>query len=402
VRVGVLGAGVMGVSVSILLARAGVSVTLFDGAQAPLQGASRWNEGKIHLGFLYAADPTLQTARSVIEGGLSFAPLMRELIGQSLPDVTLTDDLYIVHKDSVVSADAVGAYYRRVAEMVRDHPKAKACLADASRASIRSLSASELSAIVDPSCVVAGFACPERSVSTRALSDLLMDAARSEGLIEQRLGAHVFAVTPDDGKSDPWRVSWRAGEEAQSEAFDVVVNALWHGRIAVDETANMQIAPGWSHRYRVSAFVRTRRVHPDLPSAVVATGPFGDVKNYNGRDFYVSWYPAGLLAEGETLLPPAINLAALDRAQVQAGIESGLSSVLPWVKDIFADAEKVEIEGGYVFAMGKGALDDPRATVHRRDRFGIARRGNYISVDTGKYSSAPLLATRVASAILGA
>src|SRR5690606_12514631 len=110
----------------------------------------------------------------------------------------------------------------------------------------------------------------------------------------QRLGAHVLAVTPQDGSSGPWRVSWRAGEEAQSEAFDVVVNALWHGRIAVDATAKIEIAPGWSHRYRVSAFVRTRRVHPDLPSAVVATGPFGDVKNYNGRDFYISWYPAGL------------------------------------------------------------------------------------------------------------
>jgi hypothetical protein len=134
---------------------------------------------------------------------------------------------------------------------------------------------------------------------------------------------------------------------------------------------------------------------------VVATGPFGDVKNYNGRDFYISWYPAGLLAESETLLPPALDSAAIERARVQERIEGGLSPVLPWVRGIFDDAERVDIEGGYVFAIGKGALDDPRATVHRRDRFGIERRGNYISVDTGKYSSAPLLATRVVSAIVG-
>ena len=34
---------------------------------------------------------------------------------------------------------------------------------------------------------------------------------------------------------------------------------------------------------------------------IVAVGPFGDVKNYNGRDFYLSWYPVGLVAEGAGL-----------------------------------------------------------------------------------------------------
>ena len=42
----------------------------------------------------------------------------------------------------------------------------------------------------------------------------------------------------------------------------------------------------------------------DVPSAIVAVGPFGDVKNYNGRDFYLSWYPLGLVAEGSEVAPP--------------------------------------------------------------------------------------------------
>ena len=44
-------------------------------------GASRWNEGKIHLGFLYAADPTLRSARSVLGGGLDFARQVERLTG---------------------------------------------------------------------------------------------------------------------------------------------------------------------------------------------------------------------------------------------------------------------------------------------------------------------------------
>ena len=55
-RVAVLGAGIMGSSTALYLARAGIQVDLFDAADRPFSGASRWNEGKIHLGFLYAND----------------------------------------------------------------------------------------------------------------------------------------------------------------------------------------------------------------------------------------------------------------------------------------------------------------------------------------------------------
>ena len=77
-------------------------------------GASRWNEGKIHLGYLYAADPSLATARRVLDGGLAFKPLTERLIGQSLDAVTSpVDDIYLVHRRSVVDADAMAALLRR-------------------------------------------------------------------------------------------------------------------------------------------------------------------------------------------------------------------------------------------------------------------------------------------------
>ena len=72
----------MGSSAALLLARQrGVRVTLFDRAAAPLEGASRRNEGKIHLGFVYANDPSRRTARVMMRGALCFAPLMRRWLG---------------------------------------------------------------------------------------------------------------------------------------------------------------------------------------------------------------------------------------------------------------------------------------------------------------------------------
>ena len=59
--VAVLGGGIMGSSVALHLARMGAHATVLEREAKPFMGASRWNEGKIHLGFLYAADPTLRT-----------------------------------------------------------------------------------------------------------------------------------------------------------------------------------------------------------------------------------------------------------------------------------------------------------------------------------------------------
>ncbi len=397
-RVAVLGAGVMGSSVAIFLARRGVRVTLFDEAPAPLQGASRWNEGKIHLGFLYAADPSLDTARSVIEGGLSFAPLMRELVGQDLGDVTPEDDVYLIHRNSIVSAHDAAGYYARVAELVREHPGARSYLTDATSARVRALAADELAATTDTRFVEAGFACPERSVSTVKVSDLLAGAIDADPRIELAMNTRIEAAAPEGSAHGRWRVGFRRERLNTADTFDYVVNALWHGRIAIDASAGLHSPPGWSHRYRVSAFVRTARPVRS-PSAVVSVGPFGDVKNYNGRDFYLSWYPAGLLAASEALEAPRIDRAALEPGGIASAIEQGLQQCLPCVSDIFAAAVETRIEGGYVFAMGKGVLNDLSASVHRRDRFGVARRGNYISVDTGKYSSAPLLARQIAQDI---
>src|SRR5687768_9383826 len=97
-RVAVLGAGIMGAAAAINLARRGFDVTVFDREHAPMSAASRWNEGKIHLGYIYGADPTLATAQHLLTGGLQFEDRLRELVDGDLAGHSTTeDDLYLVH-----------------------------------------------------------------------------------------------------------------------------------------------------------------------------------------------------------------------------------------------------------------------------------------------------------------
>lgn len=395
-RVAVLGAGIAGSCLAIELARRGADVTLVDRRSSPMAEASRFNEGKIHLGYLYGADPSMRTARHVLPGGLAFAPIMSDLLDADLaPHTTPVDDLYLVDRDSVVGPEALGSYFARVSALVREHPDASDYLVDASGAHSEALGASELARVASPR-VVAGFRVPERSVDTAWVADRLADRVLRDDAIDFRPGVTVAGVTVTDDD----RGAIVHGGPGFDEGFDVVVNALWGGRLAVDRSAGMPLPETWTHRVRWSLFVRTADV-VETPSAVVAIGPFGDVKNYDGRTFYLSWYSAGLVAEGTdvSLAQPEMPTGEGHDAFVR-DVRRGLAPVLPWIDRVFDAATEVLIGGGHVFAEGTGSLADPASGLHRRDRYGIGRRGPYRSIDTGKYSTAPWTARRLAREIL--
>ncbi len=395
--VAVLGAGIMGSSTALHLARRGVAVTLFDEAPEPFSGASRWNEGKIHLGFLYAADPTLRTARAVVAGGLDFKHQVEHLTGMSLDAATTTvDDHYLVHRDSVVAPAAVGVYLADVAAMVSASPAAGRYLVDVSDCVVHRLAAADLEAVSDPTFVVAGYRVPERSVDTTMVADAFVDALRAEAGVAMAMAHRIISVQAAKDVREQWFVRTADGRHGP---FDAVVNALWQGRPAVDESVGHRPDAGHQHRYRVSVFVRTRHA-VDTPCAVLSVGPFGDIKNYNGRNFYLSWYALGLLARAETVEPPSVpEMTHAGRRDLTRGVFEALRSRLPWVERIERATTEARVEGGWVYSQGSGLLDDPRATVHQRSRLGITNLGTYYSVDTGKYSVAPTLADRLARAI---
>lgn len=395
-RVAILGAGIMGSSTALFLARRGHSVTLYDAASTPFSAASRWNEGKIHLGYIYSADPSLKTAREVLPGGLVFKSLVEELTACSLEtSTTASDDIYLCHRESVVNTDAMWNHMEHVTEMVRSHPDASQYLVDASDSQAQKLTPVALEQTTDSPDIVGGFRVPERSVATNWVADRFVEALSAQDRIEQRMNTTVKAVCPQRS-NERWQVDTGNHKDGP---YDYVINALWQGRIAIDLTAGLEPLGTWSNRYRLSLFAHTQNPI-DAPSAIIATGPFGDIKNYNNRDFYLSWYPSGLLVDSPDILPSAPPaLDQVDKQVLTASIIENLLPFLPAVAQIRDSIEHSELRGGWVFAAGQGKLSDPKSTLHKRFDFGIRRSGSYISVDTGKYSTAPWLAQKIAGII---
>ena len=95
--IAVLGAGLTGVATALELARRDVHVTLVDQDPRAVNRASLRNEGKIHLGLIYANDRTLASARLQLEGALSFRSLLSRWIGPRADTLPLsTPYVYLV------------------------------------------------------------------------------------------------------------------------------------------------------------------------------------------------------------------------------------------------------------------------------------------------------------------
>lgn len=403
--VGILGAGIMGCSVALYLARKNINTVLIDAASQPFMGASGWNEGKIHLGYLYGADSSLNTARKLIPGGLNFPVLVKDLVARDFDTgmVTGHNDRYLIHKKSVVNSDTAFRQAQRVSALTQEHPDADNYFVPLHKIIPRRLTASELGNEYNMEEIVSGFEVPERSVSTQRLSRYYLDALASCSQIECVMGHRVVAAKNMDEKTHRWYAETvdSSGDKESFGPFDYIVNALWERRGKIDASLGIPVPATITNRYRVSIFARTIE-SVDIKSAVIAVGPFGDIKNYDGNNLYLSWYDSGLLIESHDLSPPVCPILGLDeQTEVAREKLEELGKIIPGVRSLFDSFETFQVRGGWVYAVGQGALNNPKSELHRRDKIGAFSKQGYFSVDTGKYSMAPFLARQVADAIVG-
>jgi glycine/D-amino acid oxidase-like deaminating enzyme len=120
-RVGVLGGGLQGCCAALALAEPGTQVTLFDKNDLLLSRAAVANEGKIHLGYMYAGDPTLSTAKTMMTGALSFAPFFERYLGQPTQSFSVSDPAtYVVHRDGQQSSEEIFAYLRTTHALINE------------------------------------------------------------------------------------------------------------------------------------------------------------------------------------------------------------------------------------------------------------------------------------------
>jgi hypothetical protein len=404
-RIAILGAGNAGTCAALELASRGLKVDLYDECSQPVSRASFHNEGKVHLGILYAKDPSLRTARLMITGALSFEPLLRRWAGfDAGREGVSTPFFYGVHKGTMVDVDTLRAHYASC-ERLFEHALAAGAepyLGIDRRMVTEEVPTSEFGCVVNPDYFVAMFRTSERAVDPRRVALLL----RAAILANPRI--HFV------GSSRVTDVSWlgRGGLLVTftkdcctyTERYDQVANTLWHGRLEIDDRIGLRPDHPWSHRYKFANRVFIPLSKTAVPSITCVLGPFGDIVNYGDGGLFLSWYPDGMIDTSYDLRPPDWD-AQLTYEQRHRVFRSSLAEWIkrcPLLQTLTFTESDVDPGGGVIFAWGDTDVDDPQSKLHDRYDVGVYSVKCYHSVNTGKYTLAPYMGLKAAERILAA
>lgn len=396
----VLGAGLQGATVALALADAGYSVVVLDEAHDCLQRASLRNEGKIHLGFVYAHDQSHRTAPLMLESALAFGPLLEEWLGAPVPwaQATTSPFSYLILDDSLVPPAELFASWERLQaafdQMTGGRPS---CYLgrpasrlwrppeDARRA--RAPFSDRVSDVVET---------VERSVNLEVLCDLVRARLHARDRVTCHYRHRVRTVRRT-GNGFAVEATTPAGTRWLGEA-PVVVNCLWGGRLAIDREMGVLPRRRWVYRLKYRLLGQLPPLLADLPSLTMMLGRFGDVVNYGDGRAYLSWYPTclgGWSSDVET--PEAWAAACREGVPVDEAQElihttlAAFDAIVPGLGGCRIES----VAAGVIFSWGATDIDDLESELHRRDDIGPAAYDGYITVNTGKFTSAPLFAKRV-------
>lgn len=404
IRIAILGAGGVGACAALELAARGYEVDLYDENAEPVTRASRNNEGKIHLGILYAKDRTHRTATTMITGALHFAATVRRWIDLDEDTLALsTPFYYVVHKETMVGVDDLKRHYegcKRIFADVRD-ATGYTYLGSDRELVVEELPRSEVEQLVDGGSFVTAFRTSERSIDPRPLAAALRGAVAAEPGIHLIGNARVCSVDPGGGGR--LRVTFEIGGETHHECYDQVANTLWHGRLEIDAGRGLPQDRSWLYRYKFGNRVLVPLEPHAVPSLTCVLGPFGDIVNFGDGGLYLSWYPIGMTATSRELRPPEWEQSHSPAARYDVFRRSydHWVTLCPSLGGVDFSPDDVDPAGGVIFSWGATDIDHHDSELHQRYEIGIYTVGNYHTVNTGKFTMTPFFGLRTAERILG-
>lgn len=401
----VLGAGFQGVCVALALQRRGHSVTLVDKAPDCLLRASLRNEGKIHLGFVYANDASFRTSLLMLRSALAFAPLVEEWTGARIDWATIISRpfVYAFARDSLLSPESLFAHYERLQKTYREvlETEASTYLGSQPSALWREIPMRTVHSWFDKKFVEQGVETVEVALDLVAFRGILRAALNRSEKIKRLYGHTVKSImrTPHGFRVE----GARADGSGWTRKAGIVVNCLWEGRLRLDRQMGVIPQRRWVYRlkYRVLGELPVNLAR--LPSLTMVLGSYGDIVVYPSARTYLSWYPACMKGWCTDLTPPR-SWESVCAGQVESELATAVAhEALTAFNDIvpgILGSRITVVDAGIICSWGDSDISDPESELHERFDVGVQAYDGYYSIDTGKLTCAPLFARQFLERIL--
>lgn len=391
-HVAIIGGGLTGCLTALGFADRGHHVTIFERAGRLLSRASSANEGKVHLGYVYGADPHFHTAERLIDDALLFRPMLERWISAAdFTAMVCEPFVYAVPADSGLSLAAITNHFARVDARLRTR------MAELNLTYLGQPDPLDVRALSGLADGMPTFLTQEKAVWPLGIQALVARSIELHPRIGVTFAADVARVIETGAK---WNVGFTRADAKHDGPFEIVVNAAWAGRRTIDRLSGYPTAGRWFTRYKFGVVLQHASHHlaDGIPQNITATsGPFGDCVYYPANDsLYSSWYPVGMCFStiNDTLERPNFSPAA--KQNLMRRTWQGCATFAPALNKLAAIDSPLpaELVGDFIIAKGHSDIDDPASGLHRRSDHGPARlaRG-YWSIETGKYVSAPRCAS---------
>jgi glycine/D-amino acid oxidase-like deaminating enzyme len=399
----VLGAGLQGAGVALELARRGIHVTLVDQDERPLNRASLRNEGKIHLGLIYANDRSLATAFTQLDGALRFRRIVTAWLGRDSDWLVRSAPFhYLVAADSIVAPAKLGEHYAAVEARCLSQLEQNEdldYLGGRPGQIVRPLRPDEIGRHFERSRFAGGFATAELAVDTEHLAVALRRAIAESPNVAFLPSRAVRSITAE---LDGFRVEGDGREGAWRLRATQVVNATWERRLAFDLQLGIAPPRDLLHRLKFRVIARLPEELRGAPSVSMVLGRYGDIVVRTDGTAYLSWYPAGLRGWSSDIQPP-VDWDPACRGEVSEEVAREIaSSIRAGIDEWFPGIERSEpllVDAGAIVAIGRSDVDDATSGLHDRTRIGVTSHGGYHSVDPGKLTTAPMFAVETANRV---
>ncbi|WP_026946753.1 FAD-dependent oxidoreductase [Algoriphagus marincola] len=401
----IIGAGIQGCTIALELARKGKKVTLIERDKLIFNRASLRNEGKVHLGLVYMNDPSFKTPSLMLKGALLFRKSLERWIGKKSFDLGLSEPFYyLVAKDSFLKAEELEKGYQKLQEQFEawkeDNPDWD-YLGTKPEKLYERKPQSEIQRIFGNQLVEEGFLTAELAVDTSKLRNHLRDAVLSNKNITVLTNSNVEKIESFGGF---FNVEITDSKGNYSLSAEVLINCAWDGKYILDQMMKVPLPPELLHRLKYRVIVDLPENLRNKPSATMVIGRYGDVVNQKNGTAYLSWYPEACIGWSHAVKPPEEwQLAA--QGIVEPELSKNLSDrflieIEKWYPGISSSKPKI-IDAGPIVAYGKTDVDDSKSTLHNRSDLGFRSIGNYHSIETGKLTTAPMIAVNFVNSILG-
>lgn len=385
-KITIIGAGIQGSCIALALAHNGVASTIIDKSFAPMQEASLKNEGKIHLGFVYANDNDSDTRKLMLKGALSFAPLIERWCGKINWQSFVSDGFnYAIMPDSICTASEIEKSYASLSNIIKDK-----------RLNTNNYIGKELtylwrkntdlkaSPFINKQHVENFYKTEEVSIDPRYFSKILQDKIRENKLINLELNTCVKSIE----ELSEYKLNCLCQGDRKEHYSDIIINCAWDDKERLDSFVNF---PKSETNYRVKhqILIKPKYAISMLEPVTMVQGPYGDLVPWKDGSIYISWYPIGRTYFDKKPPKKVQNNEVAKKVAIDS--LNYMSNLFPAIKD----SKILSSKAGVILAKGSSDINKRESDLHKRNMIGIKKKNNWFSIDTGKYTTAPLFAEEI-------